>query len=123
MEDRGAWIGFDLSGQDRPRRMRNLLPLLMLTLITALGIAALRIDLIRVRYAVAAATERENALIEEQRELLAHRRQLRDPGALAVQAHRRGFRPAARTFSLPDPGPTIGSRPAATAGPREGAPQ
>ncbi len=123
MEDRNAWIGIDLSGQRRPRRTRYLVPLLMATLITALGIAALRIDLIRTRYALAAATERENALIEQQRALIAHRRQLRDPVALAVQARRRGFRPAARIFSVPDPSPTIGSAPAVTAGPREGAPR
>ncbi len=122
-EERGAWIGVDLSGEGRPRRARALVPLLILTLITALGIAALRIDLIRTRYALAAATERETTLIEEQRALIAHNRQLRDPVTLAVEARRRGFRPAARIFSVPDPSATIGSLPAATAGPREGAPQ
>ncbi len=119
--DRNGWIGIDLSGEDRPRRARTLVPLLMLTLITALGIAALRIDLIRTRYAVAAATERENALIEEQRALIAHKRQLRDPVTLAVEARKRGFGPAARVFSVPDPSATIRFLPAVAAGPRQGA--
>ena len=120
-EERGAWIGVDLSGEGRARRARALVPLLILTLITALGIAALRIDLIRTRYAMAAAAERENALIEEQRALVAHKRQLRDPVTLAVQARKRGFRPAARIFSVPDPSATIRALPAVAMGPREGA--
>ncbi len=120
-KQRGAWIGIDLSGQGRPRPARTLVPLLILTLISALGIAALRIDLIRTRYALAAATERENALLEEQRALIAHKRALRDPVTLAVQARKRGFRPAARVFSVPDPSATIGSLSAVAEGPGEGA--
>ena len=69
----------------------------------ALGVAALRIDLLRTRYAVSAAMERENELIEEQRQLIVRRRQLRDPVELAVQARERGFRPPAHVVSLPDP--------------------
>jgi len=58
--------------------------------VAALAIAALRIDLIRVRYAVAAVMEQEEALLEEQRSLIVRRRQLRDPVELAVRARRIG---------------------------------
>ncbi|MBK7950387.1 MAG: hypothetical protein IPK00_16950 [Deltaproteobacteria bacterium] len=68
-----------------------------------LGVAALRIDLLRTRYAVSTVMERENELIEEQRQLIVRRRQLRDPVALAVKARERGFRPPAHVVSLPDP--------------------
>ena len=116
-QERGTWIGVDLSSHERPRAARTLLPLLLLTLITALGIAALRIDLIRTRYALAAAAARENSLIEERRALIAHKRQLRDPLRLAIQARKRGFHPAARVFSLPDPSATTRPLPAVAAGP------
>jgi len=99
----GRWIGFDFSGEQDPRRARALVALLFVALVTALGIAALRIDLIRTRYAVAASMEAENRLIEEQRALIAHKRQLRDPTALAVEARERGFRPPAHLFSITDP--------------------
>ena len=97
------WIGIDFSHGTRPRRMRMLIPLLSFGLIVALGIAALRIDLIRVRYAIAAAMTREEALMNEQRALIVRRRELRDPVELAVQARARGFRPPTRVLSLPDP--------------------
>ncbi len=97
------WIGIDFSGRKRPRRMRMLIPLLGFALVVALGIAALRIDLIRVRYALAAATKKEEALMNEQRMLIVRRRALRDPVELATQARDRGFRPPTRVLSLPDP--------------------
>jgi hypothetical protein len=100
---RAQWIGVDLSSAHDPRRTGVLVPLLALALITALGVAALRIDLIRTRYAVAAVLEEEQSLLEEQRALLVRRRQLRDPVELAKQAQARGFRPPARAYSLPDP--------------------
>ena len=99
-----AWIGIDLSGDRDPRRNRVLIPLLGVALVAALGIAALRIDLIRTRYAVAAAMDEEKALLEEQRALIVRKRQLRDPVELDVQARARGFRPPTRVFSMPEPG-------------------
>ena len=98
-----SFIGRDLAHRYDPRRPRALVPLLVLVLITALGIAALRIDLIRTRYAVAQAMQTENTLIEEHRALIARKRQLRDPVALAIQARERGFRPPERVYSLADP--------------------
>jgi hypothetical protein len=98
-----SWIGVDLSAGHGRRRMRALLPLLFMAAVAALAIAALRIDLIRVRYAVAAVMEQEEALLEEQRSLIVRRRQLRDPVELAVRARELGFRPAAEVLALPEP--------------------
>jgi hypothetical protein len=118
-ESRRTWVGIDFSGRNDPRRARALVPLLVLTLIAALGVTALRIDLIRIRYAMATAAEAENALIEEQRNLIVRKRKLRDPVELAVEARDRGFRPPVRTFVLPDPGAArVPSLPAVAAGPR-----
>jgi len=97
------WIGIDFSNENHPRRLRKLIPLLILALVAALSISALRIDLIRTRYAMAAALEEEEALIAEQRRLIVRRRQLRDPVELAVQARARGFRPPTQILSLPEP--------------------
>jgi hypothetical protein len=100
---RAEWIGIDFSGEKGSHRTRQLLPLLVLALIAALGISALRIDLIRTRYAMSDALAEEQALIAEQRRLIVRRRQLRDPVELAVQARERGFQPATQILSLPDP--------------------
>jgi hypothetical protein len=104
---RQAWIGIDVSSAPVRRTPRGLYPLFAVALLVALGVAAVRIDLLRTRYAVSAAMERENALIEEQRQLIVRRRQLRDPVELAVQARARGFRPPTHVVSLPDP--TLGN--------------
>jgi hypothetical protein len=127
-EPRRAWIGADLSGDADPRQTRALIPLLIVALGVALAVAALRIDLIRTRYAVAAAMDEEQALLEEQRALIVRRRQLRDPVELAVQARQRGFRPASRIFAMPDPASSLDTRstdrpslPDVAAAPREDA--
>jgi hypothetical protein len=99
----GRWIGVDLAGQDGAQQARKFLPLLGLALIAALGVSALRIDLIRIRYAMASVVERETDLLEEQRALIVRRRQLRDPIELAVQARARGFRPPRQIVVLHEP--------------------
>ncbi len=119
-DDSRNWIGRDLSQRNDPRNAKAFVPLLLVILLTALGIAALRMELIKTRYAIAAATERETALIEEQRALIARKRQLRDPMVLSIEARERGFRPPAHVYSLPDPITTRGTRPDVTAGPRGG---
>jgi hypothetical protein len=108
---RQAWVGIDLSGEPSRPAAQGAAPLIAIAFVLVLGaalaVAAVRIDLLRTRYAVSAAMERENALIEEQRQLIVRRRQLRDPVALAVQARKRGFRPPTHVVSLPDP--TLGT--------------
>ena len=108
LPDRGrqAWIGIDVSSEPTrktPRAVYPVMAMAALVVLASLAVAALRIDLIRARYAVSAVLERENELIEEQRALIVRRRQLRDPVELAMQARERGFRPPAHVVSLPDP--------------------
>jgi len=103
MPSPGRWIGVDLANQESSQHIRKLLPLLILALVAALSIAALRIDLIRIRYAMASVVQRETRLLEEQRNLIVRRRQLRDPVELAVQARARGFRPATHVVVLTEP--------------------
>ncbi|MAG32986.1 MAG: hypothetical protein CL908_19080 [Deltaproteobacteria bacterium] len=118
------WIGVDFSDSNDARSTTALLPLLVVALVSALGVAALRIDLIRTRYAMSTAMTEEKSLIEEQRALIVRRRQLRDPVELAIQAHQRGFRPSAHVLTLPEPlppfhvqGPKDVELPAVAAGP------
>ena len=104
--DPRGWIGVDFSHFGAQRPSRALLPLLIMGLVVALGIAALPIDLIRTRYALAAATDREKELIAGQHDLIVQKRQLRDPVELAVLARTRGFRPAGTVRTLADPMPS-----------------
>ena len=103
------WIGVDFAQFGTSRPSRALLPLLILALLVALGIAALRIDLIRTRYALAAAMAEEKELIATQHTLIVQRLQLRDPVGLAVLARERGFRSAETTRTLVDPMPMAAS--------------
>jgi hypothetical protein len=77
-----------------------LLPVLVTALVVSLGIAALRIDLLRVRYALAAATLEEQRLLDESRSLTAEMRKLRDPYHLALQARDLGFVRPSRLIDL-----------------------
>lgn len=99
----GGWVGLDFSGPRPARRTRGMIPLLLIASVVALGVAALRIDLIRIRYAMAEVTEAEDRLREERRQLIARKRQLRDPVALAELARVRGFRAPSVSLTLPDP--------------------
>jgi hypothetical protein len=90
-------------------RTRNLFPLALATaLVAALAIAALRVDLIRVRYGLADALEAEKVLLQERREALAALSALRDPARLAPLAARRGLVRPTRILELPAAG---GKRP------------
>lgn len=103
-----GWIGVDFAGWPdwaAAPSSRTWLPLVTLALALALGIAALRIDLIRTRYALADVVAREEALLAEQRELIARKRSLRSPTVLARLARERGFRPVAAARVLTDPMP------------------
>jgi len=78
---------------------------LVTALVVSLGIAALRIDLLRVRYALAAATLEEQRLLDESRTLTAEVRKLRDPYHLALQARDLGFVRPSRLIDLRDVAP------------------
>ena len=98
-----SWVGRDLAPLHRAdERRRRLLPVLLVGgLIATLGLTALRIDLIRQRYALAAAMGQEKRLLEEQRTLTAQVRSLRDPARLNVLAREMGFVRPAREIQLP----------------------
>jgi hypothetical protein len=84
-------IGVDVAAGDRPGIGRGLLPLLIAGLIVALGVASLRIDLLRIRYALAETVAEEQRLLDEQRNLTVRMRTLRDPVHLSKRAHELGF--------------------------------
>jgi hypothetical protein len=77
-----------LSGARAPR---PLAALLIGALVAGMGLAALRIDILRLRYALADAVETETALLEEARVWTARKESLRDPTRLAELAAERGF--------------------------------
>ena len=98
----------DLVGRDvdrggaLPQAIRRLAPAaITLAVIAALGVAALRVDLIRVRYGLADAVSEERALLEERRNVLARVRELREPSRLAKLAQERGFVRPERIRTLP----------------------
>lgn len=98
-----SWIGVDVSTTRSRQVSPALIPLLVIALVVSLAIAALRIDLIRARYAMSAVLAQEEALLEERRKLVVRRRQLRDPVELAMKARERGFVAPAHMISLPEP--------------------
>lgn len=104
-ERRSTWIGVDLARVSLAPRSRTFVPLIVVALVAALGVSALRIDLIRTRYALAENLGQEKALLEDQRALIVRLRGLRDPSLLAGLARERGYRLAERVITLEDPMP------------------
>jgi hypothetical protein len=105
---RPARAGADLVGRDfaRPRARRPLvsgaLPAALAgLLVAALALAALRVDLIRVRYGLGEAMREEKELLEQGSTLRARVGALRDPTRLARVAPRYGLARPARVLELP----------------------
>lgn len=110
----GRTLGAPRGGRSRataryalPRRRPRGLPgraalwvLLAGLLAAGLGLAALRVDLIRVRYALADALREEAALRAARAELLVEVRRLRDPARLAALAQRAGLSRPERLIEL-----------------------
>jgi hypothetical protein len=100
----------DLVGRDFARvrlpasglRARPLALLLTTGFVCAFAIAVLRIDILRVRYALGEAVSEEKALVQELRRQSAQLETLRDPARLAEFAHDRGFRRPDRIIELHD---------------------
>ena len=82
-------------------RIGRVLALIGVGLAAALGLAVLRTDLLRMRYALPDILEQEQHLRDEQRSLTARMRQLRDPVHLAERARELGFVRPARLIDLP----------------------
>jgi len=103
--EREGWIGVDFAHLVTPPSSRSWVPLVALALLAALGVSALRIDLIRTRYALAETMATEKSMIQDQRDLIVRQRRLRDPAVLTALARERGFRPILAAQTLPDPMP------------------
>lgn len=98
----------DLVGRDLARvrlsgggpTSRPLAALLIGALVAGMGLAALRIDILRLRYALADSIEAEKKLDENQRVWTARKESLRDPARLAELARERGFVRPTRVIDL-----------------------
>jgi hypothetical protein len=112
-ESRLSLIGLDVSGRRRAVRLRIGWPVVIVALLLALGLTALRVDLIRMRYALADALASEQELLEQQRMLTVEMRMLRDPSGLASRARELGFVHPERVIHLPlaAPGTAPGGAP------------
>lgn len=101
-QHRRDWVGRDLARVrlSRGPGSRPLAALLVGALIAGMGLAALRIDILRLRYALADAIESEKTLLESQRVWTARKESLRDPARLAELARQRGFVRPTRIIDL-----------------------
>jgi len=109
-------IGLDVSGRRGGARRWIGWPLVLAGLVLALAVAWLRVDLIRMRYALADGLAAEQELLEEQRRLTAEMRALRDPSGLAERARELGFVHPERVIDLPlDAAPAPGDEASETA--------
>jgi hypothetical protein len=101
-------VGRDVAGGQRPRRAplrgRQLAVAVGAAVLVGLAVAALRSDLLRMRYALSEAMQREREFLQERRELVARVRALRDPARLARLARERGFTKPERVYELERPG-------------------
>lgn len=97
----------DLVGRDLARvrlsvgtTSRPLAALLIGALLAGMGLVALRIDILRLRYALADAIAAETDLQQNQRVWTARKESLRDPARLAELARERGFARPTRVIDL-----------------------
>jgi hypothetical protein len=92
-------------------RARGLPVLLIGGLLAGLSLAALRIDILRLGYAVADAVAEEKALMEERGALTARVQALRDASRLASLAPARGLARPTRVIELQQADLVVGSKP------------
>ncbi len=97
----------DLVGRDFARvRMagrlstRRIVSLVAVAFACALALAALRIDILRVRYALGEAIREEKTLVQRQRHETASLEELRNPLRLVELAQKRGFAPPEHVIDL-----------------------
>ena len=83
-----------------PRGPRSRVIWLIAALIASVGLAALRIDIFRLGYALAEAVGTEQALLEEQSVWTARKATLADPTRLAELAEERGFKRPTEVIEL-----------------------
>lgn len=73
------------------RPLRPVVPLVIGTVIAALLLVTLRVEILRLRYAVAEAAREEERLLERERHMTVRVQELRDPARLRSLAQARGF--------------------------------
>lgn len=93
-------IGLDVSRPPLRLRPRSWVPLVAAAVVGAMFLAVLRMDVIRMRFALAQSFAEELRLEDVKRERTVRMRQLRDPAVLARNARRLGFRRAERLIDL-----------------------
>jgi len=96
-------VGRDLAGfQKRTRpRGRPYTAVLIGCVAAALLLAALRVDILRLRYALMDVTAEEELLLQRKNTLTVEVRKLRDPGRLREIAEAQGFTNPDRVIPLP----------------------
>jgi hypothetical protein len=92
------------------RPFRPIVTLTIGTVLAALLLVSLRVDIVRLRYAVAEAASEEELLLERQREMTVRVRELRDPARLRALASERGFTRPMRVITLAESVGTGGGR-------------
>jgi hypothetical protein len=98
----------DLVGRDFARvrastarlSTRRIAWLVAIAFACALALAALRIDILRTRYALGAAIREEKSLVQQLRQQTAALEALRHPSRLVELAEKRGFAPPRRVIDL-----------------------
>jgi glutamine synthetase adenylyltransferase len=98
----GDLVGRDFARVRAPGRLsaRRIAWLVGIAFACALALAALRIDILRVRYALGEAIREEKALVQQQRQQIAVLEGLRNPSRLVEVAQRLGFAPPERVIDL-----------------------
>ena len=93
-------IGIDMAPTRRTARHRMAFPAMVGLVIGALLIAGQRMDVVRMRYAIAEAVTLERQLLEEKSRLTVSLRHLREPKLLSERAVQLGFAKPDRLINL-----------------------
>jgi hypothetical protein len=99
---RADLVGRDLAEPPRRARSRGRLrlPIAVGTVVAALLLVTLRVEILRLRYALAEVASHEEELLERARQVTVRVRELRDPARLRTLAAERGFGRPERVLSL-----------------------
>lgn len=117
-------VGRDLAEPPRRARRRSglRLPLALGAIAAALLLVTLRVEILRLRYALAEVASQEEELRESTRRAMVEVRQLRDPARLRRLAEQRGFKRPERVYTVPLPAaapPQVAAAPARAPGGEE----
>jgi hypothetical protein len=94
-------VGRDFSAFEQRPGPRKLIPVAIALLLAGFGLAALRTEVLRLRYELAEGVERESKLQIERKDLTVEMRALRHPVALGERALEMGFVRADRIVDVP----------------------